>query len=188
MLPVGQCRAPVKFPHNIGLSVSSSSNIQLVVSFIHLLFSSWQWVHATRPNEQFLVARASGPNEFYWECTEKGEEKETDKLVGIVFGTCWNVSGHCIQNSKERSNKVPWNLGRRDCELRIQTQSKGNDRIDLCSPTKTMLFWLYFHFAGNGILSGLWHIRYTWVSFYLHFPLVLCGVPADWQILDTLVT
>lgn len=38
-LPVGQCRAPVKFPHNIGLSVSSSSYIQLVVSFIHLLFS-----------------------------------------------------------------------------------------------------------------------------------------------------
>lgn len=36
-LPVGQCRAPVKFPHNIGISVSSSSYIQFSVSFIHLL-------------------------------------------------------------------------------------------------------------------------------------------------------
>lgn len=36
-LPVGQCRAPVKFPHNIGLSVSSSSYIQLSVLLIHLL-------------------------------------------------------------------------------------------------------------------------------------------------------
>lgn len=36
-LPVGQCRAPVKFPHNIGLSMSSSSYIQLSVSLIHLL-------------------------------------------------------------------------------------------------------------------------------------------------------
>lgn len=99
MLPVGQCRAPVKFPHNIGLSVSSSSNIQLVVSFIHLLFlvvSLGARQPADRPNN--FESRASRRNKFHEECTEKGEEKEKDKLACIVAGTCWNwyASGHCI--------------------------------------------------------------------------------------------
>lgn len=181
-LPVGQCRAPVKFPHNIGLSVSSSSNIQFVVSFIHLLFSAVT-MGARQPNDQpmWSPARRDKINVI-----EIGEEKEKDKLVRIVFGTLrvgiWtgivNIF-YSTRNSNENFNVIINWLENRQAETAQAYLGNEYNVIDLCSPTRTII--------ANVLLSFCWiryfqwnFVTFTAVVFYLHFPLVLCSIPAVW--------